>query len=384
MERKVLYQAFQTNQPASMKRILLIAEDQLVSNYHRLRFESMGIAVDAARTAETGRRLARERNPDLTLIDPIMSGFSPIQAVESFREVLGEKPCWVISRLPNPVAKAMEKAGADYVPGRGTTPDASLFAHVAEELELPKSVLNPPEGEHEAWVHSISESAPETINALRVTLHDFVKDPRNGVGLYEIFRQTHQLSHRVEMLELQALGRLTTSMEALVYDLYAMPEQINPSVVRTLSQAIDCLAVLFEEETMHRLRDPASADVFVVDDEPVARQMISAAMKLVQLKITCADDPEMALSVLGDNQFDLIFLDVNMPQGSGFDLCTQVRQTEDHKRTPIVFLTGMNTFQGRAQGSLSGGNDFIGKPFNLLELGVKALIWIFRGQLLAA
>ena len=65
----------------------------------------------------------------------------------------------------------------------------------------------------------------------------------------------------------------------------------------------------------------------MVDDEPAARQMISAAMKLAQLKITCADDPEMALSVLGDNQFDLIFLDVNMPHCSGFDLCTKIRQT---------------------------------------------------------
>jgi DNA-binding response OmpR family regulator len=92
----------------------------------------------------------------------------------------------------------------------------------------------------------------------------------------------------------------------------------------------------------------------------------------------------MALSVLGDNRFDLIFLDVNLPQGSGFDLCTQVRQLEDHRRTPVVFLTGMNNFKSRAQGSLSGGNDFIGKPFNLLELGVKALMWIFKGQLAAA
>jgi DNA-binding response OmpR family regulator len=373
----------QPNPLISMKRILLVAEDQLVSNYHRLRFESMGIAVDAARSADTGRRLARERNPDLTLIDPVMSSFSPIQVVESFREALGEKPCWVISRLPQQVAKAMEKAGADRVPGRGTSMEGNLFALVAEALGLPAPDINAGDGEHEAWVHSIAEAAPETINALRVTLHDFVKEPRNGMALYEIFRQTHQLSHRVSMLQLQALGRLTTSMEAFVYDLYAMPEQINPSAVRTLSQAIDCLAVLFDEETLHRLKDPASADVFVVDDEPVARQMISAAMKLVQLKITCADDPDMALSVLGDNQFDLIFLDVNMPQGSGFDLCTQVRQTEDHRRTPIVFLTGMNTFQGRAQGSLSGGNDFIGKPFNLLELGVKALIWIFRGQMSA-
>jgi CheY-like chemotaxis protein len=255
---------------------------------------------------------------------------------------------------------------------------------VAETLGMPAYDPAGADGEHEAWVHSIAKAAPETINALRTSLHDFIKEPRSGMGLYEIFRQTHQLSHRVSMLQLDALGRLTTSMEALVYDLYAMPEQINPSVMRTLSQAIDFLVLLFEEDTLQQLKDPAAADVFVVDDEPPARQMISAAMKLVQLKITCAEDPEMALSVLGDNRFDLIFLDVNMPQGSGFDLCTQVRQLEDHRRTPIVFLTGLNTFQNRAQGSLSGGNDFIGKPFNLLELGVKALMWIFKGQLAAA
>jgi len=366
-----------------MKRILLVAEDQLVSNYHRVRFEAMGISVDAARSTEAARRMARERNPDLTLMDPIMSGFSPIQAVEILREALGEKELWIISRLPNPVARAIEKAGANRVTGRGDSLEGNLFVHTAEALGLPPFEPGKEDGEHDAWVHSIAEAAPETINALRVTLHDFVKDPRSGVELYELFRQAHQLAQRVSMMRLQALGRLTTAMEALVYDLYAMPEQINPSIVRTLSQAIDFLAVLFAEENLNRLQDPASADVFVVDDEPGARQMISAAMKLAHLTITCADEPEMALSVLGDNQFDLIFLDVNMPQGSGFELCTQIRQLEDHRKTPIVFLTGMNTFQNRAQGSLSGGDDFIGKPFNLLELGVKALMWIFKGQLAA-
>jgi DNA-binding response OmpR family regulator len=341
----------------------------------------MGISVDAARSTESARRMAKDRNPDLTIVDPIMSGFSPIQAVETLREALGGKEMWVVSRLPNAVAKAMEKAGANRVLGRSGELDGNLFNHVAEALGLPAIDLAKEDGEHEVWVHSVAEAAPETINSLRTRLHDFIKDPRNGVELYELFRQAHQLSHRALMLELHPVGRLTTSLEALVYDLYAMPEEINPSVIRTVSQAIDFLALLFVEENLHRLKDPASADVFVVDDEPPARQMISAAMRLVALKITCADNAEMALSVLGDNQFDLIFLDVAMPHGSGFELCTQIRQLDDHRKTPVVFLTGMNNFQSRAQGSLSGGNDFIGKPFNLLELGLKALMWIFKGQL---
>jgi DNA-binding response OmpR family regulator len=368
-----------------MKRILLICEDQLVLNYHRLRFEGMGIAVESARTVDAGCRLAWDRAPDLTLIDPVMSGISPIEGVEAVKKALGPKPLWIISRLPMPVMRALESAGADRVQGMGTGSEANIFKLAAESLGVrPFNCMSGDRDEQRTWVQSVTEAAPESINQLRKALHEFVKSPRNAMGLYELFRQTHQLSHRVWMLELHALGRLMTSMEALIFDLYAMPAQINPSVVRTVSQAIDFLAVLFEKETLPKLQDPAAADVFVVDDEPSAREMISAAMKMVQLQITCADAPQIALTVLSASRFDLIFLDVNLREGSGFDLCTQVRQLEDHRRTPVVFLTGMNTFQGRAQGSLSGGNDFIGKPFNLLELGLKALIWIFKGQLAAA
>ena len=367
-----------------MKRVLLLAEDQLVSNYHRGRIEAAGLAVDTARTNDAARRLATERNPDLILLDPVLAGQTAPQAVEHLRGALGTIPMWVISRLPNQMAMAVEKAGANRVLGRNGALDGDLTAHLRECLGLPVALENAfPVDDHDSWVTSISRAAPEAINALRVTMHDFIKDPRNAVRLYELFRQIHQLSQRVLMLQLEAVGRLTSALEALVYDLYTMPEQINPSTVRTISQTIDFLVILFDERNMRRLQSPSSAEVMVVDDEAPARQMISAAMKLVNLKITCAADPEMALSILGDNLFDLIFLDVNLPQGSGFEICTEIRQLEDHQKTPIVFLTGSNTFQNRAQGSLSGGNDFISKPFNLLELGVKALMWIFKGQLSA-
>jgi DNA-binding response OmpR family regulator len=366
-----------------MKRILLVAEDQIVSNYHRVRFELLGVSVDVARTFDAARRMARDRNPDMAVIDPIMTGFSPIQAVETLREMLGEREIWTISQLPGAVGKAMSKAGATRVMAKGEELRGSFFDRVADVLGLPGSDGYDEESEREIWLQAIAKESPEMVNALRFSLHDFVKEPRKAVGLYDLFRQSHQLSHRATMLGLVAVGRLTTSLEALIYDLYATPEQINPSIVRTVSQAIDFMGVLFEENNLRSLTDPAVANVFVVDDEPPARQMISAAMKLAGLKITPADNAEMALTVLADNHFELIFLDVNMPKTTGFELCEQIRRFEEHRKTPVVFITGMNTFQNRAKGSLSGGDDFIGKPFNLLELGVKALIWIFKGQLAA-
>jgi DNA-binding response OmpR family regulator len=104
-------------------------------------------------------------------------------------------------------------------------------------------------------------------------------------------------------------------------------------------------------------------------------------MQMTGLTADSAATPTAALEKLGAQKCDLIFLDVGLPEMNGFDVCTRIRGIEAHEKTPIVFLTGMATFHNRAQASLSGGNDFVGKPFNLAELGIKAMMWIFRAQL---
>jgi DNA-binding response OmpR family regulator len=151
--------------------------------------------------------------------------------------------------------------------------------------------------------------------------------------------------------------------------------------MRTLSQALDFLATLLPETVRLRLKDPGAAQVLIVDDEEGARKIIMAAMRLASLKSVAADTPTTALAALGVQSFDLIFLDVGLPEMTGFELCSKIRALQLHEKTPIVFITGMATFQNRVQSSLSGGNDFVGKPFNISELGLKALIWVFKGQL---
>jgi len=70
-----------------------------------------------------------------------------------------------------------------------------------------------------------------------------------------------------------------------------------------------------------------------------------------------------------------------MPAPDGFEVCTRLRQIPLNHKTPVVFVTVRTEFSDRAQSSLSGGNDFIAKPFLLLELTVKAFTWLFRGEL---
>jgi DNA-binding response OmpR family regulator len=82
-----------------------------------------------------------------------------------------------------------------------------------------------------------------------------------------------------------------------------------------------------------------------------------------------------------ETKFDLIFLDVDMPLMNGFELCSKLRLDELNKRTPVVFVTNLNDFENRANSTMSGGNDFIAKPFMFIELAVKAIIHVQRGSL---
>ena len=91
----------------------------------------------------------------------------------------------------------------------------------------------------------------------------------------------------------------------------------------------------------------------------------------------------MALTILQENSFDLIFLDAEMPGLTGFELCTELRKLPTNKTTPVIFVTSLTKFEVRAQSSLSGGNDLIAKPFLMMELAVKALTYLLKPPLSA-
>jgi DNA-binding response OmpR family regulator len=69
-----------------------------------------------------------------------------------------------------------------------------------------------------------------------------------------------------------------------------------------------------------------------------------------------------------------------MPGLNGLDLCARIRKMATNRSTPVVFVTGHSDFATWAKSSLSGGNDFIAKPFLSVELALKALVWLFRSR----
>ncbi len=174
------------------------------------------------------------------------------------------------------------------------------------------------------------------------------------------------------------IAHLAGAMEALVKDLQRKPKQMTSSVLRTIAHAADCMNVLFRDINQGAQEFPRSLLILAVDDEPIARRTIAVALAKAHLRCICVEAAKMAMTVLIENQFDLIFLDAEMPEMNGFELCAGLRKTATNKATPVIFVTSLTNFEVRAQSSLAGANDLIAKPFLMMELAVKSLTYLLR------
>ena len=368
------------------KRILLVHEDRLLGNMFRERLEHGGFSVESARTGDAALRAIAERPPDLVVLDSVTPAPGPSELIATLRESESTRdlPVFLLPTSRAQLAEAAQTAGATKILARTANPMAELIDAVESTFGLERTATlskSLPFRPDQSWISMGLESAPETVTALRRSLHGISRDASDTAALRDLFQRVHGLTEQMAMLGQRPLFQFTSALEALVFDLIRLPSQINPSTLRTLGQSLDFLSILLQEPQRSRAKDCSSSHVLIVDDEDGARKIIMAAMRLANLKSVAADAPSSGLAALGNQPFDLIFLDVGLPEMSGFDLCTKTRALPLHEKTPIVFVTGMSTFQNRVQSSLSGGNDFVGKPFNVAELGLKALLWVFKGQL---
>ena len=177
---------------------------------------------------------------------------------------------------------------------------------------------------------------------------------------------------------LRNIAQFASALEALIESLRLAPEKLNTSTTATVANSIDFLAELFDKSQTSTVEFTPQSNILVVDDEEVPRRNVVRALSTVKLSAISTDDPEVALKLLSENRFDLVFLDVEMPGLNGFELCAQLRKLPLHTETPVVFVTALTDFQARVRSKLSGGNEFIAKPFLMIELGVKALTHVMR------
>lgn len=122
--------------------------------------------------------------------------------------------------------------------------------------------------------------------------------------------------------------------------------------------------------------DSERPKVLVVDDHPASRMTAVALLTVDGYEVLEADGGAAALSRVAESDPDLILLDVMMPGMDGFEVCRRLKQDEQTRLTPVVFVTALNDRRARVRGIEAGGDDFLTKPFDQLELSarVKSLI----------
>ena len=153
--------------------------------------------------------------------------------------------------------------------------------------------------------------------------------------------------------------------------------------MRTIAATVDFLALLFDCARDAEREAPLAAKALVVDDDPLSNRLIVGALQRAQLKARSTDDPWVALQWLKESPYDLVLLDIKMPEMDGFELCRRLRKLPGYQKTPVIYVTAHSDFETRAQSVLSGGDDLISKPVFALELIVKAVAHLLKRQIAA-
>ena len=114
---------------------------------------------------------------------------------------------------------------------------------------------------------------------------------------------------------------------------------------------------------------PGQGELLVVDDEPFLREAVAASLRFLGFEVTTAESGASALLLARDRPFDLVVLDVMLPDTDGFEVVARLRR--DGLRVPVIFLTARDTQADKVTGLTIGGDDYLTKPFGLEELAAR-------------
>lgn len=275
------------------------------------------------------------------------------------------------------------EAGANHVLTKGVVRPDKLPKIVEDALGSPLSAATSGRESMAASDLQIREkflkAAPERLAAFWGPLKALAAEPGNTSRLHDLFVQVRPLSVAASLAGLDTMAQLAAALEALVKNLCDKPRHLTPSVLLTIAQAIDTLKFLLAHPSQNAQKSPLPGHVLLVDDDEFTRRTVSRALSRVNLRATCVAHPVSAVKRRAGKRFDLILLDVELPEATGFDLCSRFRAMSTHRETPIVFLSVHAGLEHRTESVLRGADDYVTKPFLYSELAVKALRLVIRG-----
>ncbi len=387
-----------------MKQALIIEDDKVLGNAYRCRLLQEGFQVRLEGTGTLGLAALRQQRPDFVILDLVLPEVSGVDVLRFVRAeaALRDLPVIVLSNAysSEKINEAWQLGATEVLSKSTCTPNKvmEIIRHLTTKppAATPAAKPTPPPPAAPATAPEIIGSdedfqaelrrvclhaAPAEIETIRRALQTVVKNPADDAVRQELYRRVHSITGNSGLAGLSVINRFAGALESLLKELQDKPDRINPSVTRTLAQAVDVLAKLFAAAEQPDDPTLGTGTVLQVDDEEIARKAAVHALSKTGLKVVSVADPAAALEQARQQAFALIVSDIEMPVMNGLELCKKIRELPAHKKTPLVFVTTLSGFEHRAQAVLSGGNDLIGKPYLFSELSVKALSLVVNHQL---
>jgi CheY-like chemotaxis protein len=391
-----------TYTPTKPKKILIVDDDEVVANIYQNKLQSERFKVAVTRSGEEALKSLAKEPVDLIILDFSLPGMNGVEILKTIRSQFDAQALPVIAftnfYLPE-VVKAASEAGAtqclrksDYTPRQLVEIVRALFASSqtitanARSGEVSSSSETSADFELQDQVKLTSDflaSAGQKLGEMRLSHRALANNQREDVwlaALGKMRRLSRLLAGAAGIAGFRDIAQLAGALGSLFIRVSERPASFTPSVNRTIGQAIDLLGATFSGATTPRGSMPVLSQILVVDDEIISREAICSAIERADLRPVSVNDSIVAQGMLEKTHFDLIFLDVEMPGQSGLELCSHIRKMATNRATPVVFVTAHSDFERRARSVLSGGNDFIAKPFLPIELAVKTLILLFKGN----
>ena len=394
--------------------ILFVEDDAVVLTTYRNLLQREGFQIESAQDGLEALKALSQATPDLVVLDlmlPKFDGadvlkfiradprlkiipiiiFSNVQIADFAEDAITRQlrkidctPSLLVQTIQEmliaasaSVPNSANAVRTDYAPAikLHMANDGSAGEHNDDATEVPAAETSPTKGRAE-----FLKDAPAVIAKVREHCLAYIKAPASAAKLEPLSQSVHSLSANADKAGCARMALLTKAFDMLLSKIASKPSRVTPSILQTLAVAVDCLGLLLKSDEVGSTEAAPRAKVLAVDDDTVCNHVIVNTLKRANLDIESVEDSLEGLKLLQTNHYDLVLLDIDMPKLTGFEVCEKLRALPHYKTTPVIFVTAHSNFGNRTQGVLSGGNYFITKPVDPLELALKVTIHLFKAQ----
>ncbi len=395
--------------PLSKKKLLIVEDDQVISYIYNFKFREAGFVVELAGDGQMALDKLRDELPDVILLDLLLPKLNGIEVLKQIRAESrsASLPIVVFTNtfLRDMIQEARDAGANECLIKANCSPDAVIEVvrrvlmqpgkkpmptkgHVA--IPFPagsKLLVSMRETEEKMKVQQRSKflvQAKDALADIKGILTEISHQAEKETllrSLRMLFAKAHSLTSNAAIVGFNHTAWFISAFEALVKEICDAPEQMTASVQFTLVETVELVALVLQNTNPIEAQTFLNLRLLIVDDDPVSQKAMAMAAEKVGLQVTEVLDSSHALRILESRPFDLILLDLEMPNLNGLEIYQHLRTLPAHAETPVIFVTDLADFDRRAHAAAQTQIEVLGKPFLPIELAVKSLIAVLRGML---